>query len=434
MKFSPKIEEFNLPDSLQKDCAVVIPTVGATRWCNYGEHNYYFLNFKTLKGFKITLTHSEIIKPGFKKFTKSNYKNYKIFPKTRSLFQEYHYGFNFLEQIMLMTVPHTVTEICDGRFFINLWSYFGYIDIDCNTKEVFYRQLDDTHNDYVLGSQQVWDEENKSRYYMTYSLTDSMQKVKNVNNTVHCKVIKENSQHENNIIWEGEFTDYIHDMIIDKNNQYCIISELGMHKNSEGEMIPSEVLIIDMINQKEWKIGGFMVAAHAQFDPVETGIVYFSNHNFEFEHNNIFKALKNAMYKIHFKGAASVFKYRLTENGPQKVAEFTDPDFFRLTNFHVFNHRGQKILVAMGFPNYLYVADAETMEKIKRIEVNHPNSKISCSIGTFSPSPDGEKLFVHTNGAFLEVDIETAQIEVVMDHKKVHSCSNHMITSTDVTW
>lgn len=434
MELKPTIETFELDPKFHKDCSVIIPTVVENKWLTYGEHCYYFLNFKTLKGLKITLSHIDIIKPGIKQFIHANNQACKRFPKIRSLFKKYHYGFNLLEQIMLMTVPHTVTEVSDGRFFITLWSYVGYLDIDCKSKKVFYRQSEVNDSDHVFGSQQIWDNKNKQRYYMSYSLTDSMKKVQNVNHPVFCKIIKENKQQEKSVIWEGAFTDYIHDMIIDKNKQYCIVSELGMFVDSKGEMVPSEVLVIDMKNQKEWRVGDFIVAAHAQFDPTEADVLYVSNHNFRFEHRNILKALKSAMYKMTFNGPASVFKYRITNNGLQKIATFTEPDFFRLTNFHVFIHRGQKLLVAMGFPHYLYFADADTMTKIKRIEVVNPDPKISCLIGTFSPSLDGEHLFIHTNVALLELNIATEHIDIILNHNKIHSCSNHMITSTDINW
>lgn len=151
-----KLKEFSLPSTVRQDSSAIIPTVKGTSIMKYGKHAYYFLNFKTLKGFCISIKHKDIILPGLTKFVKANYKTCKNFPKLRSLFQRYHYGFNFLEQIMLMTIPHTVTYINNSRYLINLWSYYGYLDIDCKNRSIKYKLIEKDNDDHVLGSEQFY--------------------------------------------------------------------------------------------------------------------------------------------------------------------------------------------------------------------------------------------------------------------------------------
>jgi hypothetical protein len=133
-----KFKEFSLPTIAEHNSSAIIPTIKGIPFFKYGIHAYYFLNFKTSKGLRVTINHKDIILPGLTKFLKANHKTYKYFHKLKSLLQRYHYDFNFLEQIMLMTVPHTVTHIKNGRFLVNLWSYFGYLDIDCKNRSVKY--------------------------------------------------------------------------------------------------------------------------------------------------------------------------------------------------------------------------------------------------------------------------------------------------------
>lgn len=425
----------------QRDSSVVIPTIKGIPVLKYGIHAYYFMNFKTLKGLRVTINHKDIILPGLTRFVESNYKIYKYLPKLKSLFQRYHYDFNFIEQIMLMTVPHTVTHIKNSRFLINLWSYFGYLDIDCKNQSIRYNIIEKTKDDHVLGSQQFYDDQSDELYYMSYSLKDSLKRVVSTEQKVLCKVLKyENRTGKTEEIWSGDFVDYVHDILINKTRQYCVVCELGMYKDKNNNLIPSKVLVVDLKNNKSWTISRFIVAAHAQFDPDEPDTIYFSNHNFEFVHSNIFKLLKNAIYGINFRGPASVYKYRLTPEGPKELGVFTRPDFFRLTNFHVFNHRGQKILAAIGSPNYIFIVDAKSMKYIKKIEVNHPGTlkhlyrNIPCVVGTISPSFDGEKIFVHTTKSFQIVDVSSGKSDMVLNHFYSHSCSNHMITSTDTDW
>lgn len=436
-----KFKEFSLPAIVQQNSSVIIPTIKGTPLLKYGIHAYYFLNFKTLEGLCFEIKHKDIILPGLKKFVKTNYKTHKHFPKLKSFFQRYHYDFNFLEQIMLMTVPHSATYIKDGRFIINLWSYFGYLDIDCKNRSVKYNFTEENNDDCVLGSQQFYDAQTDELYYMSYSLKDSLKRIIAPEQKVLCKILKhENKTGNTKAIWSGEFVDYVHDIVINKTRQYCVVCELGMYTDENNGIIPSKVLILDLKNNKQWIFSRFIVAAHAQFDPDESDTIYFSSHNFNFTHGSIYKVLKRAYYIINFRGPASVYKYRLTPEGPEESGVFTKPDFFRLTNFHVFNHRGQKILAAIGSPNYIFIVDANTMRFIKKVEVNHPKTlkhlykSIPCIIGTISPSIDGEKIFVQTTRSFQVLDISSGKSEVILDHFFNHSSSNHMLTSADTDW
>lgn len=436
-----KFKEFTLPPIVQQNSSVIIPTIKGTPILKYGIHAYYFLNFKTLKGLRVTISHKDIILPGLTKFIKANYKTYKYFPKLKSLFQRYHYGFNFLEQLMLMTVPHAVTYINNSHYLINLWSYFGYLDIDCKNRSVKYNLIEENNDNHVFGSQQFYDDQTDELYYMSYSLKDSLKRIVSPEQKVFCKILKrENRTGNTENIWSGDFVDYLHDILVNKTRQYCVVCELGMYTDSENNIIPSKVLVIDLKNNKHWIISRFIVAAHAQFDPDESDIIYFSNHNFNFKPGSVFQVLKKASYTINFRGPASVYKYRLTSDGPEELGVFTKPDFFRLTNFHVFNHRGQKILAAIGSPNYIFIVDANSMKYIKKIEMTHPKTSktlyrnIPCVIGSISPSIDGEKIFVQTTRSFQVVDVSSGKSEVILNHFYNHSSSNHMLTSTDTDW
>lgn len=436
-----RFKEFLLPPAMSGNSSVIVPTIKGTFMLKYGQHAYYFYNLKTQKCLRVTISHSDIIKVGLQRFKKANYQKYKYFSGLGYLFQKYHYGFNFVEQIMLMTVPHTVTYIGNSRFIINLWAYYGYLVVDCLKKTVEYRILEESEDNHVLGSQQWFDSDTEELYYMSYSLKNSLKRSIDPYQKVFCKILKyENKTGKTEEIWQGDFVDNLHDILIDRNRQYCVVSELGMFLDSEKNLIPSKVLILDLKNNKQWMLSHFIVAAHAQFDPDEHGIIYFSNHNFEFTHTNIFKLLTKAIYGINFRGPASVYKYRLTPEGPEELAVFTQPDFFRLTNFHIFYHREQKILAAIGSPNYIFIADAKSMKYIKKIEVKHPKTakhlyrNIPCVIGTISPSIDGEKIFVHTTRSFQVIDISSGNPDMILNHFFNHSCSNHMLTSTDTDW
>ena len=436
-----RITEFPLPKIECYDEATAIPVVKGNLYLKYGKHAYYFYNFKSRKCLCVEISHRDIISPGLSSFVNALGMEYTFSTKAKLFFKKYHYGFSFLEQIMLMTVPHTVTAMGNGKFLVNLWSYVGFLEIDCKAREVSYLRRDIQDDDHVLGAQQWLHRASDKIYYATYSLPESLKKISDPYYPVSCKVLKlDRKTGATAEIWNGLLTDYLHDVLVDKTGQYCVVCELGMFQDDKHITIPSKILVIDMKQKKHWIISNFVVAAHAQFDPEETDVIYFSNHNFKFIPSSIVTLLRKAIYSLEFLGPASVYKYRLTPEGPHEIGVFTEPDMFRLTNFHVFMHRGKKILAAMGFPNYIYLADAYAMRFMRKIIVNNPKSykhfyrKVPCFVGTFSPSSDGERLYVQTTRSFQIIDVATGEPLNSMPLLFNHTAANHMQTICDADW
>lgn len=421
--------------------ATVIPVVKGNLFLKYGKHAYYVYNFKGRKCLHVEISHWDIIAPGLSIFIKALGREDTFSNKVKLFFKKYHYGFSFLEQIMLMTVPHTVTAMGSGKFLISLWSYVGYLEIDCNRMEVTYVRRDGQDGEHVLGSQQWLHRSSDEIYYTTYSLPESLKKIADPYHPVPCKVLKlDRKTGSASEIWNGLLTDYLHDILVDKTGQYCVVCELGMFLDDTKNAIPSKVLVIDMKQKRHWIISKFIVAAHAQFDPEEPDVIYFSNHNFKFIPSSIITLLRKAIYSLEFLGPAAVYKYRLTPEGPQEIGMFSEPDMFRLTNFNVFMHRRKKLLAAMGFPNFIYLADALTMKFIRKIIVNNPKSykyfyrKVPCFIGTFAPSSDGERLYVQTTRSFQIIDIESGEPLSNRPLLFNHTAANHMQTTRDTFW
>lgn len=436
-----RITEFPLTETQIYNDATIIPVVKGNLYLKYGKHAYYFYNFKNSKCLCVEISHRDIITPGLPAFIKALGREATFSTRVKLFFERYHYGFSFLEQIMLMTVPHTVTAIGSGKFLVTLWSYVGYLEIDCTTREVSYARRPAQDSDHVLGAQQWLNRTSDEIYYTTYSLPESLKKISDPYHPVPCKVLKlDRKSGATTEIWSGLLTDYLHDILIDKTGQYCVVCELGMFQDDKKKAIPSKVLVIDMKQKRHWIISKFIVAAHAQFDPEEPDVIYFSNHNFKFIPSSIITLLRKAIYSLEFLGPAAVYKYRLTPEGPQEIGVFTEPDMFRLTNFHVFMHRGKKMLAAMGFPNFIYLADAQTMKFLRKIIVNNPKSckyfykKVPCFIGTFAPSSDGERLYVQTTRSFQIIDVESGEPLTNMPLLFNHTAANHMQTTRDTSW
>jgi len=431
-----RIREFSLPESTRMDAAVMVPTVKGVLGLKYGEHAYYFMDFKNLKGICFRISHLEIIRQGWDRFKRAAAENSRPVSLLHCFSPAYHYGFSPAEQVMLMTVPHTATFIGGGRYIINLWSWSGYLLIDTKSKTAEYHIVKNSRNDLVLGSQQWFDSENDSLYAMSYSLSDSMKRIEDHTRPVEFEIFKHRlgGSHKETV-WRGGLSDYMHDIIVNKPRQYCVVCELGMYQNEKREIIPSKVLIVDLKSGRHWHLDRFMVAAHACFDPQNPNIVYFSNHNFEFQHSSLVQLMKKGSYAVKFRDPASIYKYELTPQGPREIGKFTHPDFFRLTNMHAFVHRGRNLIAAMGFPDEIFMIDADDMSFIRKIIIKNPvslkhlYSKKPALIGTIAPSPDGEKLFVQTTKSFQIVDVGSGLQEYVIDHFFSRICFNHMLAT-----
>ncbi len=440
-RLAAKVESFSLPASTFMDASVVIPTVKGIWTLKYGEHAYYFMNFRTSEGFSVKIRHSDIICPGLGRFKKAAARQGVPVSMFRCLSPRYHYGFHVLEQLMLMTVPHTVTSVGDGRFIVNLWSYCGYIVVDCRRRTATYHSIEEGEEDQILGSQQWFDPATSDLYAMSYSLSDSFARIADPVRPVAFRIFKHRlGSPATETVWAGELSDYMHDILINETHQYCVACELGMHLDEKKNIIPSKVLILDLKNKRQWVLDKFIVAAHACFDPQDPNVVYFSNHNFEFQHSSILQLLKKGAYSVKFRGAASIFKYELTPEGPREIGVFTRDDFYRLTNMHVFSHRKRKVIAAMGFPDEIFLIAADNMSFIRKIRIKDPvsikhlYSREPALIGTISPSPDGEKLFVQTTKSFQIIDVDTGAPGYTLDYFFSHICFNHMITSADTRW
>jgi hypothetical protein len=430
-----KFTEFDLPTLPAAEDAAIIPTVKGSVFLRYGKHAYYFYDFAMRKCICIEISHRDVVVPGLALFFRALDRENTLRAKLNLFRERFHYGFSLIEQMMLMTVPHCITSLGGSRFLVNLWSYAGYIEIDCAARTAKYLRRAGQGEDSVLGSQQWVSRRTGEVYYLTYSLPESLRKITDAHHPVSANILKENpSDGSTSAVWSGELSDYLHDILINATEKYCVVCELGMFQDKDNKTIPSKVLILDMNSGSQWTIEKFIVAAHAQFDPLDPDVIYFSNHNFKFIPGTCLQLLREATYALTFTGPASVYKYRLTPDGPVELGVFTDPKMFRLTNFHVFIHRGKRVIAAMGFPNFIYIASADTMQVIRRITVQNRKSwkylfrKPPCFIGTFSPSSDGENLYVQTTRSFQIICVADGNPAGVMPLLFNHTAPNHMQT------
>jgi len=441
-KIKARFREFELPEAaVQESASVAIPTVRGNLRMRYGGHVYYFLNFRTRRGLEVKIGHLQIMKIGFRRFLRANHEPRRHIFKLRYLFQRYHYGMSLFEQLFLINSPHTMTHLGDGRFAIGLWAYFGCLIVDCRNRTVVYRILEEEDDDHVLGSHQWRDPDSGELYFMSYSLKDSLRRSLDPHNPVSCRVLKlDERTGQTTRLWQGKHTDYLHDIALDDRRQYCVIPEFGLYLDAQGQLIPSRALVLDLKHDKRWVIPELKAGAHVKFDPRDPDVIYLSNHNFKYVPMSLFKYALKGHYVVSFFGPGTISKHRLTPDGPEELGAFTHPKLFRVFDHEVFFHRGRKLIAVIGFPNAIYLADADDLTLVKIIEVKNPRSSkhlyrdFPCAVGTIAPSLDGEKIYVQTRYSFQIIDIDSGKPDWARSYFFGHSCTNHMIATSDTAW
>jgi len=99
----------------------------------------------------------------------------------------------------------------------------------------------------------------------------------------------------------------------------------------------------------------------------------------------------------------------------------------------VFVHRGRKILACTGFPNYIFIADGDSLELLEKVEIKESSGEKSV-VGSLFPSPDGEKICLITTRSFQMVDVESGRADFVHDLGKIYDPFNHMTCVSDTDW
>src|SRR5512141_284278 len=99
-----RITEFPLTEMQSYNDATIVPVVKGNLFLKYGKHAYYVYNYKSRTCMCVEISHWDIIAPGLSAFITALGREDTFSTRIKLFFGRYHYGFSFLEQIMLMTV------------------------------------------------------------------------------------------------------------------------------------------------------------------------------------------------------------------------------------------------------------------------------------------------------------------------------------------
>ena len=452
------ITSFDLPLSTDSGAATVaIPTSKGL------QQKFFFLNLKTGKGLKIACPRRGGLSTleawafiyHFCTFVKG--RNGIAFPRLRTLFQRYHNGVSIFEILFKLSKPHGITHIGDSTYLVSFWSSSTFWVIDLKLKSVraltlsegnglpggisrIRRLLAEKKRQEIFSTYQYFDTKHKETYFAT-QLRDrgkhSAYYKKGANFDVPTAINTFNwESRKRTEVWRGNFGEAMHYIAVSQNRRYLGLVQFGDYFDNDKQLLPSKILILDLHTQKEWWIDNseWSPSAHIDWDPVEPNVCYLSCHNGVIVPvDNRFKFLIQKVYKWNIYGPASLHKYEITEDGPRKIGVFTHPEMFRMTIHKVFMHRQRKLIACTGFPNVVFIADADTLELIRMIHLQEA-SGVDSVLGSLYPSPDGETIHTITTRSFQMIHVASGQVILKYNLGNVYDPFNHMTCVKDTNW
>ena len=104
------------------------------------------------------------------------------------------------------------------------------------------------------------------------------------------------------------------------------------------------------------------IPGHTEFDPIDKDMVYLFCHNF------LFNIIDKEFYRV-LEGTGAVFKYKIEDGQLKLLGEYTDFDFFRLTQYSLYQKDNQNLIAVSTTPFRLSIINATTMELNRRVKV-----------------------------------------------------------------
>jgi hypothetical protein len=96
-------------------------------------------------------------------------------------------------------------------------------------------------------------------------------------------------------------------------------------------------------------------------------------------------------------------------------------------------HREQKLMACTGFPDRVFLADANSMDLVEKIELRERCGK-RATVGSLYPLPDGEKICVVTTRSLQIIDVASRKVELVQDLGTIYDPFNHMTCVGNADW
>ncbi len=352
---------------------------------------------------------------------RNNYREYKIFPLLRTLFQEGTYHLQQYGLLVGSNLPHHCVHIGNKRFWIGNAGTHNALICDLETSQV--SSFTPASENDILGPQVSYDKASQEVFFITYDARGHLHKAlvdPAFRNRFSIKAY--NTQNGRiRTLWEDQIDCLLLDGFrVTSDRRFAIFSDLRFALDQDNQFDPNSIYIVDLDSNIIWEIPNLKASAHIELDPDDPHVFYASEHQIgiivrdkvtdaDISRNadlDFIARLKFVTKEIGgFVGAASILKYKITPEGPKLSGLFNaGRDFVRATWHFAFKNRGKKYIGTISSP-YILIIDADTMQLYKKIDTG-----ITPLYG-LQVSEDGEQFYCNSFFDFYIVGFDSGKVE-----------------------
>ncbi len=307
--------------------------------------------------------------------------------------------------------------VCIGDFYNGF--YVPVIDTRSDQVNIFPDNFEDPLMQYSCTGDFTPD--NKHWMFIRWPFQDSLDILSGKRELARCEIGRVlMSDLSSEIIYKLDNIDRIHQITCSPDGRHVVFSPFrwemnlpypdspmtedleGYRKSHESGMKTDELITVDLKLNRHWRTKiPVPVTAHFEFDPFDPSVFYLSSHHFHPIDGNVI-----------LEGSACLFKMRI-RNGETVIDEqYSDDQFFRMSQHVPFEYEGRVLVAVTNFPNKLDLIDAGSMTLWRRIEL-FPAEPVDCSktgnvicpvypesCFSINPSRDGKYIVLESPGNF----------------------------------
>ncbi len=275
--------------------------------------------------------------------------------------------------------PHSSHITRDGYILAANTNYIIYIDTNENTCKL----LPENYYDRIYSYTDTggFSPDYKYWYFIRWPFKEYLERKKELTCEIGRIIISEGKIE---IIDQIKCRNNIHNITCSPNNKYLVFAIFeqfpnvpyptvplhddidGYRKSHEAGLNPGYVVTYNLGTKKYWETKvNVPVPGHTEFDPVHENIFYTFSHNFSGT------TFDGAEPERVLEGPGAISKMKINENNTEIIKEYSDYDFFRLTQHFVYCKNNKPYIAVSTIPYRVSIVDADEMRTEKRIKI-HP--------------------------------------------------------------
>ena len=270
--------------------------------------------------------------------------------------------------------PQGKLFVCMGDFFNGFCAHV--VDTRLHQTQIFPENFEEDLMLYVSTGDFMPDQ--KHWLFVRWPFRDSIDILNGNSKNAKCELGRARiSDLESDIVYRIDNLDRIHQVTCSPDGRHVVFTPFtwdlnvpypsvsvdedpeGYRRSHEAGMKKDELVTVDLQSNRHWQTKiPVSVPAHSEFDPIDPSVFYLSAHNFHPMGDNVM-----------LEGPATLFKMRIRDGETVIDREYSDGQFFRMSQHVPFLYQDRVLVAVTNLPNKLDLIDAESMSLWRRVEL-----------------------------------------------------------------